>query len=106
MALTLCACGNTHEKSKACSKCRHGRRPTHQKTTKERGYDSKWKGMSERIRQEEPLCVDCLEKGKVNPADECHHKIKIKDAPHLRLSRDNIIPLCKDCHRIRTERGE
>jgi 5-methylcytosine-specific restriction protein A len=106
MALTLCACGNCHPKNEACGKCRHGRVPSHQKTTKERGYDSKWRYMSELVRKEEPLCVDCLERGFVSPADECHHKVKIKDAPHLRLARDNVIPLCRECHRVRTEKGE
>jgi 5-methylcytosine-specific restriction endonuclease McrA len=106
MALTLCACGNTHDKSKACAKCNHGKRTASQKTTKERGYDWNWKSMSERIRKEEPLCADCIEKGKVTPATECHHKVKIKDAPHMRLSRDNVIQLCHECHQERTEKGE
>lgn len=104
--MTLCACGASHDRREHCKACGRGRAPTHQKKTKDRGYGHDWRRMSERIRKEEPLCVDCLEKGKVWPADECHHKIKIKDAPHQRLNRDNVIPLCKACHQERTEKGE
>lgn len=104
--ITLCACGALHDRREACSACKRGKAPTHQRKTKERGYGNDWRQMSERIRHEEPLCVDCLKKGKVWPADECHHLVKIRDAPHLRLDRDNVIPLCKQCHQERTEKGE
>lgn len=106
MATVLCSCGNIHPKREPCGKCFRGRARQHDKTTKQRGYGHDWRQMSERIREEEPLCVDCLEKGKIWPADECHHKVKIRDAPQLRLHRDNVMPLCKACHQARTEKGE
>lgn len=103
--LRLCHCGRTFDSKDGCPSC-HKKSNSRQQTTAERGYDHRWRKLSEKIRAEEPLCVDCLEKGKVTPAEHCHHKIKIKDAPALRLDRDNVVPLCIACHDERTKRGE
>lgn len=105
MVKVLCRCGHFYERGSHCSSCGPVIKK-HSKTTAERGYDHAWRKLSERIRTEEVFCADCLLVGKVSPAEECHHIIKVKDAPGLRLDRENVMPLCRQCHRIRTERGE
>jgi len=104
MVKVLCRCGQFYERGSNCQACGPGKK--HGLTTAQRGYDHHWRRLSERIRTEEVFCVDCLEKGFSTPAEECHHVIKIKDAPGLRLDRGNVMPLCKECHKTRTERGE
>jgi 5-methylcytosine-specific restriction protein A len=97
MKWMLCHCGAMRKRGERCSKCRPAKADN--KTTAERGYDWQWRQLSERIRKDRPLCEHCLAKGKVWPATECHHKIKIKDAPHLRLDPDNIMSVCSACHK-------
>lgn len=96
MRTVLCQCGQTHKRGERCPKCKPAKP---EQTTGERGYDWQWRKLSERIRKDRPLCEHCLTKGKVWPATECHHKIKIADAPHLRLDVDNIMSVCSECHR-------
>jgi len=96
MRTVLCQCGQTHKRGERCPKCKPAKP---EQTTGERGYDWQWRKLSERIRKDRPLCEHCLTKGKVWPATECHHKIKIADAPHLRLDIDNIMSVCSECHR-------
>lgn len=106
MAMKLCRCGNIIQFHNKCDKCYKPSPRVHRKTTAERGYDSKWKSMSQRIRKERVICEDCEKHGLVRIATECHHIHKIKSAPHLRLAKSNVIALCASCHRVRTERGE
>lgn len=95
MRTVLCQCGQTHKRGERCPKCKPAKP---EQTTGERGYDWQWRKLSERIRKDRPLCEHCLTKGRVWPATECHHKIKIADAPHLRLDVDNIMSVCSECH--------
>jgi 5-methylcytosine-specific restriction endonuclease McrA len=106
MSIILCVCGNQHKRSEQCTRCRKPTRSSHGKTTAERGYGHDWRKLSERIRTEEPLCKDCESVGRIRPATECHHLIKIREAPNERLNLGNVIGLCHECHQIRTERGE
>lgn len=51
------------------------------------------------------LCVDCLKKGLYNPAVEVHHiqeltPENINDAS-IALGLDNLVSLCRDCHKAR-----
>lgn len=94
--MKLCKCGALVDKR--CERCYP---TTHSKTTKERGYGHDWRKLSERLRKESPLCPDCLAEGRSVPATEVHHEVKIKDAPSLRLSRPNLIPLCAKHHALR-----
>ena len=75
-------------------------------TRQERGYDAAWQKVRLAHLQKYPLCQDCQALGYVRPAREVHHKIKIAIAPRLRLDPDNLMSLCRQCHQIRTARGE
>ena len=48
------------------------------------------------------LCVDCLRKGIIKPAEEVHHVEEITpdniNDPAITLNLDNLVSLCKDCH--------
>jgi 5-methylcytosine-specific restriction protein A len=95
--MKLCRCGQIVKDR--CLKC--SPIPQHKKTTAERGYDSRWKRLSESIRKNNPLCHDCLENDMVTPATEVHHIIKIADAPQLKYERTNLVQLCTACHERR-----
>ena len=49
------------------------------------------------------LCEQCLSQGKYVPIEEVHHKIPITvqniNDPDITLSFDNLIGLCRECHR-------
>lgn len=105
MRTVLCPCGKTYKKGETCTNCQRGKKQQLKKTSA-RGYGYDWRTLSESIRKDRPICEDCLLSGKITPSSECHHKVKIRDDERLRLDPDNILSLCSECHRIRTERGE
>lgn len=51
------------------------------------------------------LCEDCYAKGIIKPAEEVHHIIFITpdniSDPNITLNYDNLISLCRECHRAR-----
>lgn len=96
--MRLCRCGRITKKG-LCEKCKPPAAQQIRGTTAERGYDNKWRTLSERAREEEPLCVVHEARGIVRPAHHRHHIEKIRDAPDKRLDWDNTISVCKDCHK-------
>lgn len=93
-----CRCGGKKIEG-ICDRCGQGK-PKHDRTTKQRGYDSKWKRLSRMVRKEIPVCVPCWNDGDARPADACHHIVKVKDAPHMKHDRDNVLPVCETCHAV------
>lgn len=60
---------------------------------------------NEIMKRDHYLCQDCLRKGLIVPAEEVHHIIpltpeNIKDEG-ISLGADNLISLCRNCHRDR-----
>ena len=57
------------------------------------------------IKRDSGLCQDCLEKGLVVPAEEVHHIIELTPEnitdESIALNLDNLICLCRECHRRR-----
>ena len=51
------------------------------------------------------LCVDCMKQGRTRPAEEVHHIIELTpenvDDPSIALNADNLVSLCRECHRAR-----
>lgn len=72
----------------------------------QRGYDRKWKKFRLRYMAENPLCVDCEQRGKVRAAEHIHHVEKLVDRPELKYEADNLMALCERCHNARTAKGE
>jgi len=87
----ICPVGHFYSGSK-CNQC--GK-------TSARGYDHRWRRLSERYRTIHPLCEDCDKDGLTMAAEEVHHIVPICEAPHLRLDVKNLVALCKKCHRKR-----
>ncbi|MBR2775784.1 MAG: HNH endonuclease [Prevotella sp.] len=70
-------------------------------------YKSKeWKALRDNIMKRDGwLCQDCLSKGKYTPAEEVHHITEITpdniNDPSITLNPDNLVSLCRECHRTR-----
>jgi 5-methylcytosine-specific restriction endonuclease McrA len=57
------------------------------------------------FKRDKGLCQDCLKKNKVTPAEEVHHIKPITPDnimdPSITLNENNLISLCKECHKAR-----
>lgn len=51
------------------------------------------------------LCVDCLKRGIIQPAEEVHHVIELTpeniDRADITLNTENLVSLCRECHQAR-----
>lgn len=76
----------------------------HDKTRKSshaRGYDRRWRRLRSAVLAAEPLCRHCLSVGRSRRADDVDHIIPISRGG-LRLDRDNLQSLCRECHARKT----
>lgn len=71
-----------------------------------RYYNSKWwKTLRNGYIRNNPLCYMCAINGRSTAAEEVHHKTPFmtgkteEERWNLLLDPDNLISLCKDCHR-------
>ena len=73
----------------------------------ERFYKSKaWQRVREQAMQRDArLCVDCLKKNRITPAEEVHHIVELTqdniNNPAIALNLDNLVCLCRECHQAR-----
>ena len=72
----------------------------------ERGYDTEWNRFAAQYRYDNPLCVLCYAKGITRIAEAVDHIIKLTLAPHRKYDLSNLQALCRECHRVKTMRGE
>jgi 5-methylcytosine-specific restriction protein A len=70
-----------------------------------RGYDNSWRTVRKQHLTQYPLCEECLAVGRYISATDVHHKIKLRDAPHLRDNAANLMSLCHACHSKITAKG-
>lgn len=93
-------CGKIHPKGYVC----HVQKKHYKYSYKESKLRSKgaWTEKSKQIREDANyLCEVCKDKGIYNYRNvSVHHIEKLKDKPELWLDDDNLICLCKDCHRL------
>lgn len=90
-----------------CSKCRSAafaQDRARRGSAHERGYDADWQRFREWFLRQRGnvVCADCQREA----SSEVHHVAKLRDCPARRLDPANCIGLCRDCHQIRTRRGE
>jgi 5-methylcytosine-specific restriction endonuclease McrA len=91
-------------------RCKQTTRP--RKSSHKRGYGRTWRQWRERyithrIRHDEYHCDDCKRPFNASLGiPELHHIEKVQDNPARRLDATNVMMLCKECHAIRTARGE
>lgn len=91
----LCQCGKLdcqgHSQRKA-SKADY-------RATKHERYGSQWPKLSRLYRVHNPLCQVCEAEGRTTPAVDVHHIQKVSDRPDLLLDWDNLLSVCRKCHK-------
>lgn len=62
------------------------------------------------IKRDKYLCVDCMRRGYITPAQEVHHINPITpdniNIPEITLNLDNLVSLCKECHQARHKKQQ
>ena len=65
---------------------------------------------NEYIKRAHYLCEDCMKRGIYKPAKEVHHIEELTPEnihkPEVALSFDNLVALCKECHKARHNERE
>jgi len=85
--------------------CRHRSANTAQSNEPRPWDNRRWRSLSKQYRANNPFCEVCFSKGKYTGVEEVHHKVKIKEAPHLMFNVDNLMSVCRTCHK-EIEAGE
>jgi 5-methylcytosine-specific restriction endonuclease McrA len=81
---------------------------TRRKNAGERGYDARWQEYSVRYRQEHPLCVPCLLRGRVRGVSGgrwtgcVDHIVPVHSCPDLFWDPNNHASMCFGCHGMKT----
>lgn len=89
-------------KCEACSKEYSKVKEAKRGTACQRGYGYRWQKTSHGFLRNNPLCVECHNSGKIEPAIVTDHIIPHKGDMTLFWSRVNWQPLCKKCHDKKT----
>lgn len=63
------------------------------------GYQHQ-KVRAQTLKRDNYLCQRCLEQGRITPATDSHHIVKMTTAPERHLDPSNRRSLCNECHRI------
>lgn len=72
------------------------------KSTKQKGYGSRWQRESKAYLRAHPLCARCLAKGKYTKATVVDHIVPHRGDQKLFWDRSNWQSLCKSCHDSKT----
>lgn len=68
--------------------------------------DKYWRRLSHKIIAEaHHECQMCRQEHKLTPATLVHHVKHLRKHPELAYARENLMPLCHDCHERIHERG-
>lgn len=67
-----------------------------------RGYNSKWRKLSQQYLRKHPLCVRCLASGRYTKATVTDHIISHRNRAALMWDESNFQALCKPCHDKKT----
>ena len=70
-----------------------------------RGYDARWRKARTAFLQRNPLCNECMKRGKITPATVVDHIIPHRGDRKLFWDESNWQPLCKCCHDRKTGSG-
>ena len=72
--------------------------------------NTEWRKLRDTYIKEHPLCEDCLDKGKVVPAEDVHHISSPFSTGEINygklLDGNNLKALCKECHAARHNHTE
>ena len=70
-----------------------------------RGCDARWRKARTAFLQRNPLCNECMKRGKITPATVVDHIIPHRGDRKLFWDESNWQPLCKCCHDRKTGSG-
>ena len=70
-----------------------------------RGYDARWRKARTAFLQRNPLCNECMKRGRITPATVVDHIIPHRGDRKLFWDEQNWQPLCKSCHDRKTGSG-
>ena len=70
-----------------------------------RGYDARWRKARTAFLQRNPLCNECMKRGKITPATVVDHIIPHRGDRKLFWDESNWQPLCECCHDRKTGSG-
>lgn len=76
------------------------------RTAAQRGYDARWRAARLVFLRAHPLCAECEREGRVIAANVVDHIVPHRGDQVLFWDRENWAPLCGECHRAKTARGE
>lgn len=65
------------------------------------GYDDTWVKLRKIKLHQDPLCAECLRRGKTASANEVDHIVPLRSGGE-RLDMANLQSLCKSCHSRKT----
>ena len=70
---------------------------------RQRFYNSKtWQETRLWVLNNEPLCRSCIKQDRITAAVLVDHIVPLIARPDLRIDRDNLQSLCRECHDIKT----
>lgn len=65
-----------------------------------------WRALRAQHIAASPLCLDCLDAGRTEPAVIVDHVVERRDRPDLELDPSNLRSLCFRCHSAKTAREQ
>ena len=71
-------------------------------TATQRGYDERWRKARTFYLKRHPLCVGCVDEGRITPATVVDHIIPHKGNKELFWDESNWQALCASCHSRKT----
>ena len=99
-------CPNLCDKGVYCSKHTEFSSDRRRGGAESRGYDSRWRKARASFLQRNPLCNECMKRGKITPATVVDHVIPHRGDQKLFWDESNWQALCATCHNRKTGHGE
>lgn len=108
--LKLCRCGKQIPLGESlCPECKEKKEQRDHKeydskrgNAAQRGYDTRWKKYRANYLRKNPLCVKCLDEGRITPATVVDHIVPHKGNKQLFWDPKNHQSLCKHHHDVKT----
>ena len=95
----LCVCGRVVKgRCESCSSAKRTSNDGYRPNSHER-YGSAWNKVAANYRAKHPLCQPCMADGRTTAAKDVHHIVKVSDRPELVYDEDNLLSVCRACHK-------
>lgn len=98
-------CSNKAEKGSGYCSLHRKQKERERSTSTARGYNYRWQKVRRMYLRENPLCVECLKKGRVESATVVDHIEPHKGDYKKFWNEDNMQSLCERCHNRKTGKG-